>query len=55
MNRKPTLAAIKRQLRAIESDLNAMAGRVRNKDRAHKLASAADVPTDVRACDLWRL
>lgn len=56
MKRKPSLVAdIRRQMRKIEGELNAMSRRARNKERAHVLASAADALTGVRACDLWRL
>jgi hypothetical protein len=38
----------------IETELNDMAGRTRNKERAHRLASVADAVTELRACDLWK-
>ncbi len=49
------LAAVKRQMLAIENALNDMARRSRNKERGDKLARAADALTDVRAVDLWKL
>jgi hypothetical protein len=53
MKREPkSIADIRRRLHAIEDDLNAMAGRVRDKARGHKLALAADIVTDLRAVDL---
>lgn len=49
------IASIKRQLLAIENALNDMSRRSRNNERAHKLASAADIVTGARAVDLWKL
>ena len=49
------IAAVKRQMLAIENALNGMSRRSRNKERAFQLASAADVLTAVRAVDLWKL
>ena len=49
------IAAVKRQMLAIEKALNDMSRRSRNKERAFKLASVADAVTDLRACDLWEL
>jgi hypothetical protein len=48
------LAAVKRQMLAIENALNDMSRRVQNKERGDKLASVADAVTDLRACDLWK-
>jgi len=48
-----TVADIRLRLRAIEDDLNAMASRVRDRARGHKLALAADIVTDLRAVALW--
>ena len=54
MNRKPeNLPDIRRHLREIAADLNAMAERARNPERAHKLGRAADIATELHAVDLW--
>jgi hypothetical protein len=49
------LAAVKRQMLAIENALNDLSNRSRNKVRAARLACAADKLTEVRACGLWKL
>jgi hypothetical protein len=54
MKRKPaTIADHRGQLREIATDLYAMGRRARNPERARKLGHAADIATNLYACDLW--
>jgi hypothetical protein len=49
-----TVANIRRQMIALERQLSELA-KVSTRERALRLASAADLLTEARACDLWRL
>lgn len=49
--REPTVADIRRQIEKLEAALRA-AAQAASRDRAWKLGSAADLLTEVRACEL---
>jgi hypothetical protein len=55
MTRKSNVAPIRRQIRAIEKALNAESKSTTNAQRAWKLGSAADLLTEVLACELHRM